>query len=65
MTDFFSMGGYGVYVWGSYLVTALFMIAEFIRLRQRRRNLLQGLRRMNDSRARQQQQQQVSHETQT
>ena len=25
---FFSMGGYGLYVWGSYAVTALFMGVE-------------------------------------
>ncbi len=26
--EFFSMGGYGLYVWGSYLVTAAVMLAE-------------------------------------
>ena len=26
--DFFAMGGYGLYVWGAYGVTAAFMIAE-------------------------------------
>ena len=26
--EFFAMGGYGLYVWGSYAVTALFMAAE-------------------------------------
>ena len=26
--DFWSMGGYGLYVWGSYAVTLLVMLAE-------------------------------------
>ena len=26
--DFFAMGGYGLYVWGAYAVTAAFMVAE-------------------------------------
>jgi heme exporter protein D len=26
--EFFAMGGYGLYVWGSYLVTAVVMLAE-------------------------------------
>jgi len=27
-SEFFAMGGYGLYVWGAYGVTALCMIAE-------------------------------------
>lgn len=27
-SEFFAMGGYGLYVWGSYAVTAAFMLAE-------------------------------------
>jgi len=27
-SDFFSMRGYGLYVWGSYVVTAALMLAE-------------------------------------
>ena len=27
-SEFFAMGGYGLYVWGSYAVTALFMGIE-------------------------------------
>jgi len=30
MSEFFAMGNHGFYVWGSYGVTALFMIAEAI-----------------------------------
>ncbi len=26
--DFFAMGGYGLYVWGAYAMTAAFVIAE-------------------------------------
>ncbi|MCP5429955.1 MAG: heme exporter protein CcmD [Chromatiaceae bacterium] len=33
MAEFFHMGGYGLYVWGSFGVTALFMIAEPLMLR--------------------------------
>ncbi len=36
---FFEMGGYGLYVWGSYGVTALVMIGELLMLRNRKRNL--------------------------
>ncbi len=28
MREFFNMGGYGAYIWGSYLVTALVMLFE-------------------------------------
>lgn len=42
--DFFAMGGYGVYVWGAYAVTAACMLAEpvlvTLRHRQARRALL-------------------------
>ena len=27
-SDFFAMGGYGLYVWGSYIVTAAWMLLE-------------------------------------
>ena len=27
-SEFFAMGGYGFYVWGSYLVTAVLMLVE-------------------------------------
>ena len=35
--DFLAMGGYGVYVWGSFGVTALAMAIEVIALRARAR----------------------------
>ena len=30
MGDFVAMGGYGFYVWGSYLVTALLVVIEAV-----------------------------------
>ena len=35
--DFFAMGGYAPYVWGSYAVTALCLVAEPLLVRARRR----------------------------
>ena len=46
--DFFAMGGYGLYVWGSYSVTALCMMVEVILLLSRKRTLLQRLGRTGD-----------------
>jgi heme exporter protein D len=40
--EFFRMGGYGLYVWGSYLVTALILATEpWLAARRRRRALAQ------------------------
>lgn len=36
VSEFFHMGGYALYVWGSFGATALLMIAEPILLRKRR-----------------------------
>ena len=38
LTDFLAMGGYGFYVWGSYLVTAAIVVAEILAVRARLRN---------------------------
>lgn len=46
MSDFFAMGGYAYYVWGSYLVTLLFMVAELLLVMRRRRRLWERLLRM-------------------
>lgn len=35
VSEFFSMGGYGLYVWGSVVVTFFFMISEVILLKIR------------------------------
>lgn len=37
MTEFFAMGGYGFYVWGSYGVAALAVVLEVIGVRARLR----------------------------
>lgn len=41
---FFAMGGYGLYVWGSYAVTLLVLAIEVVMLRTKRRNVLNQLR---------------------
>lgn len=46
-SDFFAMGGYGFYVWGSYGVTAVLIIVEIIWVMQRRKTLLKRLTRMS------------------
>ena len=42
--QFIAMGGYGFYVWGSFLVTAACVAAEMLLLRVRRQNALQRVR---------------------
>jgi heme exporter protein D len=42
--DFFAMGGYGLYVWGSYSVTAAWMLLEPVLAARRHRAALQALR---------------------
>jgi len=37
MKDFFAMGGYAWYVWGSYGVTFLVLLTEIVLLRKRAR----------------------------
>ncbi len=39
LNDFLAMGGYGLYVWGSFGVTALVLAIECIALAQRRKAL--------------------------
>jgi heme exporter protein D len=46
LAEFFNMGGYALYVWGSFGVTALLMSAEPILVRNRRRAVRQRLARM-------------------
>ncbi len=42
--DFVQMGGYGLYVWGSYGVTLAVMLVEAIAVRQRQRRAMQTAR---------------------
>ena len=39
--DFAAMGGYGLYVWGSYFVTFALMVVELVVLGQRKRRAAQ------------------------
>lgn len=39
-SEFLSMGGYGVYVWGSYGMTLICVVGELIILKSRRRTSL-------------------------
>jgi heme exporter protein D len=40
MTEFFAMGGYALYVWGSFGATAVIIVAEILSVRARRRAAL-------------------------
>ncbi len=46
LSEFFNMGGYALYVWGSFGVTALLMIIEPILVHQRRKAALQRISRL-------------------
>jgi heme exporter protein D len=46
VAEFFDMGGYALYVWGSFGATALLMIVEPILVGNRRRDVLQRIARM-------------------
>ena len=46
VSEFFHMGGYGLYVWGSFGVSALLMVLEPLLLRSRRRATLQRISRI-------------------
>ena len=44
-SEFFAMGGYAFYVWGSYGVTALFLTVETVLVILRKRTITQRLGR--------------------
>jgi heme exporter protein D len=44
VSEFFAMGGYAFYVWGSFGLTALVMIGEPLLIRAQRKNVLHQLR---------------------
>ena len=46
VAEFFHMGGYALYVWGSFGAALLLMILEPFLLRGRRRNILKRIARM-------------------
>lgn len=41
--EFFSMGGYGVYVWSSYAITAAVLIGNACRLKKQLKCTIKGL----------------------
>ncbi|PXV84173.1 heme exporter protein D [Nitrosomonas eutropha] len=43
--EFFAMGGYGQYVWGSFGVALVVLCAEWLLLRQRRQAALSQVKR--------------------
>lgn len=44
VSEFFAMGGYAFYVWGSFGITALVMVVEMGLIRARRRELTEQIR---------------------
>ena len=44
VSEFFAMGGYALYVWGSFGITALVMAIEMGLIRAKRRELIDQLR---------------------
>jgi heme exporter protein D len=42
--NFLAMGGYAVYVWGSYAVTFVLIVAELLVLARRKRNAVERIR---------------------
>ena len=44
VSEFFAMGGYALYVWGSFGATALVMLGESLLIQSRRKAVLHELR---------------------
>ena len=44
-SEFFAMGGYGVYVWGSFWICAAGLCLEWVLIKKHRRDGLKQLRR--------------------
>ena len=44
LDNFLAMGGYGLYVWGSYAVTLVVIVVELILLAKRKRNAVERIR---------------------
>jgi heme exporter protein D len=42
-SEFLAMGGYGLYVWGSYAVTLIVLIGEIVALVMRRHGVIERL----------------------
>ena len=46
ISEFFSMGGFGLYVWSAFGITLLFLVSEVIYLKQKRKTIILRLQRM-------------------
>lgn len=46
LSEFLAMGGYAFYVWGSYGVTALFILVEVILVTRNKRTTMRRIARM-------------------
>jgi len=44
ISDFFAMGGYALYVWGSFGLTAVVMLGEALVIRRQRAEFIRHLR---------------------
>jgi len=51
-SEFLAMGGYALYVWGSYAVTLVILVAEIVALVMRRRGVVEGLTKYYAARGR-------------
>jgi heme exporter protein D len=49
ISEFLEMGGYALYVWSSFGISALVVVAEIWQLRARRRDILRNLSHETDS----------------
>lgn len=49
VAEFFHMGGYAFYVWGSYGVVFLFLTIEIVMVIKKRKNTLRHLRLMREA----------------
>lgn len=45
VSEFFAMGGYALYVWGSFGLTAAVVVLELVSVRQRHHAVLRSIRR--------------------
>ena len=47
IAEFFSMGGFGLFIWSSFGLTFLLMLAEILYLRQQRRTTLNRIKKIH------------------
>ena len=51
MSEFLSQGGYALYVWGSYGMALVLLVAEIVQLKRQRRTILTRIGRILRMRA--------------